>query len=324
MAWNRGTYGLETEFGGNSPPLWPRLCGLVVLIAVAVLGVRACRSVDRETLERRRALPMVGTESAPATESQAQQAARIDKFPAALRKQLLQAEELAGKGEEAAALDRYLALLREASSDAVREELEDRIGVLSVALAVSRLPMPGKVGYTIQSGDAVSTIARRFGVTQEYILRANELTDPNRIVVGRELRVLDNPAFTITVSKRARTLVMTLNGRFFKRYAVSVGRATDTPEGTFVIRNRIVNPSWWRADGSEIPYGHAENILGTRWLALSAVGDTTPVRGYGIHGTWEDGAVGLTPSAGCIRMRNADVEEIHLLVPIGTPVVIGP
>ena len=327
MSWNRGTYGLETASYGGSPPLWPRLCAVVVLAAVIVFGVRACRSLDNGAagLRRARSLSVRGADPAgPDAAMLPSQALRIDRLPARQRSLLAQAEEGVKKGEDAAARDAYLALLIGVTDGAARLEIEERLGALSVAVAVSRLPMTGKISYVIQKGDSTSTIARRFGVTQEYILRANGLSDPNRIVVGRDLRVLDNPAFAITVSKKEKTLTVTLGGQFFKRYRVSVGRADETPEGTFLIGNRIVHPSWWRADGSEIPYGHPENILGTRWLSLAAAGTTPRIRGYGIHGTWDDGAVGVSHSAGCIRLRNADVEELHLLVPSGTPVVIAP
>jgi lipoprotein-anchoring transpeptidase ErfK/SrfK len=322
---------LETASDGSSPPLWPRLCAVVVLAVVIVFGVRACRSLDTGPAGLRRVLPLSGRGAPPGERVAGQEAAappsqalRIDRLPAGQRSLLAQAEEGAKKGDDAAARDAYLALLNGVTDGAARLEIEERIGALSVAIAVSRLPMTGKVAYVIQKGDSTSSIARRFGVTQEYLLRANGLSDPNRIVVGRDLRVLDNPAFAITVSKKEKTLTVTLGGQFFKSYPVSVGRADETPEGTFLIGNRIVHPSWWRADGSEIPYGHPENILGTRWLSLAAAGTTPRIRGYGIHGTWDDGAVGVSPSAGCIRMRNADVEELHLLAPSGTPVVIAP
>ena len=71
-----------------------------------------------------------------------------------------------------------------------------------------------------------------------------------------------------------------------------------------------------------VPFGDKENILGTRWMSLTATGETPPARGYGIHGTWEPATLGKQSSAGCIRMRNSDVEELFMLVPEGTPVTI--
>lgn len=41
--------------------------------------------------------------------------------------------------------------------------------------------------YTVKPGDTLSGIAAQFGVTIDAILEANDLTDPNTVVVGQEL-----------------------------------------------------------------------------------------------------------------------------------------
>jgi lipoprotein-anchoring transpeptidase ErfK/SrfK len=58
-------------------------------------------------------------------------------------------------------------------------------------------------------------------------------------------------------------------------------------------------------------------------MTLRATGSTPDVRGYGIHGTWDESTIGKSESAGCIRMKNRDVEELYVLLPPGTPVTIG-
>lgn len=71
-----------------------------------------------------------------------------------------------------------------------------------------------------------------------------------------------------------------------------------------------------------IPFGDKDNVLGTRWMSLQAANPTNAVRGYGLHGTWEPETIGRQASAGCVRLLNNEVEELFLLVPIGTRVVI--
>ena len=112
-----------------------------------------------------------------------------------------------------------------------------------------------------------------------------------------------------------------LNGKFFKRYAVGTGQYGKTPVGDFIISDKIINPPWWRPDGKLIPFGDTNNVLGTRWMALSTPDGTGP-RGYGIHGTWQPDTIGKQASAGCIRLLNSEVEELFMLVPVGTPVNI--
>jgi lipoprotein-anchoring transpeptidase ErfK/SrfK len=92
--------------------------------------------------------------------------------------------------------------------------------------------------------------------------------------------------------------------------------------GTFVITDKIEQPPWWRPDGKMIPFGDKENVLGTRWMSLQATGTTAAVRGYGLHGTWEPETIGKQASAGCVRLKNNEVEELFLMIPTGTSVAI--
>lgn len=45
--------------------------------------------------------------------------------------------------------------------------------------------------YTIQPGDTLSAIARRFGTTVERLASLNGIADPNRIYAGRTLQLPD-------------------------------------------------------------------------------------------------------------------------------------
>ena len=44
--------------------------------------------------------------------------------------------------------------------------------------------------YVVESGDSVRAIARQFGVTNETVIWENDLTDPDILQVGQELRIL--------------------------------------------------------------------------------------------------------------------------------------
>jgi peptidoglycan-N-acetylglucosamine deacetylase len=48
--------------------------------------------------------------------------------------------------------------------------------------------------YVIASGDTMSGIAKKFGVTMQALLLANNLTDPNLVRVGQKIRVPIAPA----------------------------------------------------------------------------------------------------------------------------------
>jgi LysM repeat protein len=52
-------------------------------------------------------------------------------------------------------------------------------------------PPVGGQAYTIQSGDTLSRIARRFGVDLNVLARVNGISNPNRIYVGQIITIPD-------------------------------------------------------------------------------------------------------------------------------------
>ncbi|MEI8139556.1 MAG: L,D-transpeptidase family protein [bacterium] len=232
-----------------------------------------------------------------------------------------EADELLVAEKKDVARERYLAALAAHPEGALRATIEGKLGKLNVEMI--RLPwtMAEKQEYVVQTNDAVKIIARKFGTTVEMIVKGNELKRPDIIRPGQRLKVFSGK-MEIVVSKSRHDLLLSANGRFFKRYQVATGRYEKTPVGTFSIVERIPEPPWHRDDGKVIPFGDKENILGTRWMAIKATGVTPEIRGYGIHGTWDNASIGKSESAGCIRLRNEDVEELFEMVPVGTSVII--
>jgi lipoprotein-anchoring transpeptidase ErfK/SrfK len=113
----------------------------------------------------------------------------------------------------------------------------------------------------------------------------------------------------IVVDIPGRKLMLIAEGQVVKTYTVAVGApSTPSPTGTFEVVTRVVHPAWYRP-GKVVPPGPS-NPLGPRWIGLSR-------KGYGIHGTDSPRSIGGAKSHGCIRMRNADVEELFELVQVG-------
>ncbi len=241
--------------------------------------------------------------------------AQVDAILADCRK--LEAED-----KLAPAREKYQSILDRTSGN-VRLQIEAAIGRLSIELITSPRPMAGKVEYVIKSGDSLSRIASEFNCPVLLIQKANRISDPTKIRPGDRLILPDHPDFSVLVSKSQNTLSLLLGGQLFKKYSVGTGVHSKTPAGTFKIVDKIAEPPWWPGDGrATIPFGSPDNILGTHWLALEATGDTPKLRGYGIHGTWDESSIGKQSSAGCVRMKNAEVGEIFMLLPRNTPVTI--
>lgn len=202
------------------------------------------------------------------------------------------------------------------------KDLEEKIGRCSIELFTTPRPMTGKVDYIINSGDSLSGIASKYNCPVDLIMKSNNIKNANAIRPGDRLIFPDHPKFSIRVSKSENTLTLFLDGRLFKKYIVGTGQYNKTPAGTFKTGFRQKDPAWYPGNGPGIPFGDPRNILGTRWIPLEATGDTIRVDGYGIHGTWEENTLGTQSSAGCVRMRNKDVEELSMLIPRNTVVEI--
>ncbi len=295
---------------------------LVVLAVVAlVIWLRFIREPSDET-KVEEGPSKSGEVVAPATDSKHAEPAEMDlPTPADVVGLLAQARSFESRDKLVEARERYLAVLDRGADGRARREAEAALGKINIALIKTVRPMPEKIDVIVRSGDSLERIARRHGTTVDLIQEANLISNPNRIRAGDHLRIFVGK-FALTASKERNDMVVTMNGTFFKRYGIGSGLHGKTPVGLFTITEKIKEPVWWRPDGKEIPFGHEENILGTRWMTLRASEGTPDVRGYGIHGTWDESSIGKAESAGCLRMRNHEVEELFLYIPTRTPVTI--
>ena len=208
-------------------------------------------------------------------------------------------------------------------ADDVRAFAERKIGSLNTALVFADLAMPEKVRHRVVAGDLIGKLAKQYGCTPEYMLKVNGIDKPELLRIGREIWVLKNPAFELTVFKRNNSAVLTLNSQFFKRYTIGVGKSESVPGGTYAIRSKVKRPAYQTADSGEVAFGNPQNVLGTRWIALAATGTTPEAQGFGLHGTWNESTLGRQVDAGRVRFRNADIEELCTLLLDGTPVNIA-
>ena len=231
-----------------------------------------------------------------------------------LTKLLAEARELSKNDRCLQARDLCFQVVEKGTNAAVRAEAEGLLGEINVTLAFSKRPMPEKTDYTVQVGDTLGGLAKKFTTTKEMIRHSNSFTG-DVIRVGDRFRVL-GAKWAVEVNKNRNDLLVTMNDKFFKRYRVGTGQYSMTPTGTFHVVSRIEHPTWYRAGATPVPYGDTNNVLGTHWISLD-------IPHYGIHGTWETNTIGQQSSQGCIRLLNSNVEELYILLPEGTPVTIS-
>ena len=191
------------------------------------------------------------------------------------------------------------------------------LGDLNMAELCSPRPLPFTTNHVVAQGEYIATIAHKYHVYPEAIKRVNNLkTDV--ITRGVKLKIdLSRYCIKVDISDKILYLYRIAGGatNFVKCYPAGTGKLDNTPRGSFAVTSREKNPTWYRPGGAPVSFGSKDNLLGTRWLGISA-------QGFGIHGTWEPDTVGKASSAGCIRMLNEDVEELFDLVRLDTPVLI--
>jgi len=177
-------------------------------------------------------------------------------------------------------------------------------------------PAPEKKRYVIKHGDSLSRIARTQKTTVQALQRMNELSKTSSVIhPGNSLYYIEG-LWSIKVSKSQYTLSLYLNENLYRVYKVGVGRQDRTPVGAFEILNKSMRPTWAPPGREPLPYGHPDNIIGTRWMGLKPIENTDMnIRGYGIHGTVDPDSVGTPSSAGCVRLRNEEVEELFDFIP---------
>lgn len=172
--------------------------------------------------------------------------------------------------------------------------------------------------YSVQSGDTLTSIARKHQTSIGFIQELNHKTN-DKLRVKETLKIIPQN-LKIEIYKKSFFMVVYLdNGLYYQSYEVCLGKNNCTPIGSFSIKTKEKNPAWFYTDEQglsiRIPYGDKRHVIGTRWMGFD-------YQGIGIHGTIDPDSIGKNMSNGCIRMRNEDVERLFDLVAFGTPVTV--
>ncbi len=197
------------------------------------------------------------------------------------------------------------------------------INKVSSLVISTDLPGPEKESYVVQKGDSLLKIASDSNTTLDLLVKCNGLNEPNPVIrPGKTIKIFKGN-WKVEVSKKRFKLYVYNGENLFKVYNIGIGKPEKTPAGTFEIDVKKKEPVWAK-DGKQVAYGSKENILGTRWMSLKASSEPNPAsKGYGIHGTWVPGEIGKESGVGGIRLNNDDINELYMIVPLHTTVVIG-
>lgn len=187
--------------------------------------------------------------------------------------------------------------------------------------------------YKTRGGESLIELARRFGLGYNEITEANPKLDP--FVPGDNIAITVPTAWVLPDLSSYDGLVINLSEmRIYYFYVkkkssvitfpIGIGsEGKETPEGTFRIVEKIVNPSWYVPESilkekpelpKVVPPG-PDNPLGSHAMRLSE-------RSILIHGTNRPYAVGRKASHGCIRMYPEDIPKLFEMVPQKAKVTI--
>jgi len=212
-----------------------------------------------------------------------------------------------------------------------REALVEWAGQLNTAQAQHRLHPDGEwpsLEIEVEHGEGLTVVRKRvlaentgMRLCVGLIREVNGVGKKQYLHPGQVLRIpTDVPNVLVDID--ARLLVYRHGTEAVGAWEVGIGKeGHPTPTGRFETGEKLEEPPWMPIGGAQLPFGHPENPLGTRWIAWFRDGVKTS---YGFHGTWEPQGVGQRVSLGCIRMRNEDVEHLYELLPVGTQIVVQP
>lgn len=222
------------------------------------------------------------------------------------------AVKLENQGQKLEAKAIYQKILNEHADFDQMETIQKNLGDINLNIILSNAETPDTVMHEVQPGDSLGKLSKQYGTTIDLIKVSNGLNS-DVIRVGQRLRIWKGK-FSIFVDKSQNVLILKSGDEVVKVYNVSTGTNNSTPVGTFKITSKLTDPVWFKS-GAIVPPESPDNVLGTRWMGFD-------LAGYGIHGTTEPDKIGQQVTAGCVRMRNEEVEQLYTFIPLGTEVVV--
>lgn len=192
--------------------------------------------------------------------------------------------------------------------------------------------------HTVRPGENLAAIARLYGVNWQTIAALNNITDPNTLYSGIQLKIPPTNTGPNTVSippgpvgsqttdpgtkiaepvtstgklvkvvLHEQRVYMYENGNLVHEVLVSTGLpATPTVIGEFKVYLKYQ---------SQLMYGPGYYLPGVPWVMYF-------YRDYGLHGAYWHNNWGNPMSHGCVNMPIEEAKWLYMWAPIGTPVTV--
>ncbi len=180
--------------------------------------------------------------------------------------------------------------------------------------------------HVVQAGEYLSSIARRYGVSNDMIIAANDIADPNQVNEGQELVIPTGLTAEETQAllyappgpqiSTGREIVVDLsnsrvyayeNGIMLYEAVSSNGLpATPTVIGRFTVQSKVRSqtmsgPGYWLPNVEWVMYFY---------------------QGYALHSAYWHNNFGQPMSHGCVNLPDVDAKWFYDFASIGTPVTV--
>lgn len=180
-------------------------------------------------------------------------------------------------------------------------------------------PVPEDLFYVVQPNDTLTSIAKQFGLTVEYLAGTNSIADPNTIWVGQVLKlkgVIEIPTPTITNGKQ---IILKLSVE--RVYPFENGQLAHSPfivsTGISAYPTRLGEFHIWAKLVSTRMKGPGYNLPDVPWTMYFD-------EDRGFHGKYWNKIYGRPSSHGCVNMTIPDAKWLYDWAPFGTDVLVIP
>jgi hypothetical protein len=162
-------------------------------------------------------------------------------------------------------------------------------------------------------GDTLEQIADKYNVPPLLLARINGIRQGQQLEPGQELKVVRGP-FNAVIRLEKHELMLMVEGRYAGRFAIGIGCDQPKLEGTYIVREKNVNPAYRGPDGITVPGGDPRNPLGKFRIGLN--------NNVALHGTVDPQNIGRDDNRGAICLGDRDIDDLYGILSVGSRVVI--
>ena len=191
--------------------------------------------------------------------------------------------------------------------------------------APTSAPAPTTTTHTVQPGETLSSIARRYGVSVQALVWTNNIANPSLILPGQVLVIPGSGRVVPGTPGGPKRIVVDISEQHLYGYegdvlvysfVASSGKAdSPTRTGTFSVLSKFPNAyaSTWDL---QMPY-----FMGIYWAGSLQNGiHALPILSNG-QTLWA-GFLGTPVSFGCVILSTANAQTLYYWADVGTPVIV--